>query len=130
MNAETILNLVAKAGYKKKHDELNWTGTFQQYIDMVIEKPEVARTAFQRLYDMIASYKSETYTEYKKKIIHWKFFDDPIEKGKDAVYGLDVHLMKLVNFFKAAAQRLGPEKRVILLHGPVGSSKSTICRAL
>ena len=38
--------------------------------------------------------------------------------------------MKLVNTFKAAAAGFGPEKRVILLHGPVGSSKSTIARLL
>src|SRR5205085_2367479 len=39
-------------------------------------------------------------------------------------------LMKLVNVFKSAAQGYGTEKRVILLHGPVGSSKSTIVRLL
>ena len=38
--------------------------------------------------------------------------------------------MKLVNVFKRAAQRYGTERRVILLHGPVGSSKSTIARLL
>ena len=38
--------------------------------------------------------------------------------------------MKLVNVFKSAAQGYGTEKRVILLHGPVGSSKSTIARLL
>jgi serine protein kinase len=38
--------------------------------------------------------------------------------------------MKLVNVLKAAALGYGPEKRVILLHGPVGSAKSTICRML
>jgi serine protein kinase len=32
--------------------------------------------------------------------------------------------------FKSAAQRLGTERRIILLHGPVGSSKSTIVRLL
>ena len=52
------------------------------------------------------------------------------DKGKDAVYGLDVHLMKLVNVLKAGAYQYGPEKRVILLHGPVGSSNSTIVRML
>src|SRR5205085_12009437 len=34
------------------------------------------------------------------------------------------------NVFKSAAQGYGTEKRVILLHGPVGSSKSTIVRLL
>src|SRR5690606_33026452 len=36
----------------------------------------------------------------------------------------------LVNVLKAAALGYGTEKRVILLHGPVGSAKSTICRRL
>jgi serine protein kinase len=38
--------------------------------------------------------------------------------------------MRLVNVLKAAAMRYGTEKRIILLHGPVGSSKSTIARLL
>src|SRR5690606_38319838 len=86
--------------------------------------------AFQRLYDMIISFGTRKYTEYKKEITHYNFFDDPIGGGKDAVYGLDVPLMKLVQVLKAAALGYGPERRVILLHGPVGSAKSTICRLL
>src|SRR5690606_1118817 len=79
---------------------------------------------------MITSYGSETYKEYKKNIVHYKFFEDPIENGKDGVYGLDVPMMKLVNFFRSAALGYGTEKRVLLLHGPVGSAKSTIARLL
>ena len=41
-----------------------------------------------------------------------------------------MQLQKLVQVFKAAAMGYGPEKRVILLHGPVGSAKSTIVRLL
>jgi serine protein kinase len=130
MDSGKIFEVLSKSSLVKQHEELHWTGTFGQYLDMVIERPEVARTAFQRLYDMIASYGFETYKEYKKQITHWKIFDDPIDGGKDAVYGLDVHLMKLVNVIKAGAYKYGPEKRVILLHGPVGSSKSTIARLL
>jgi serine protein kinase len=50
--------------------------------------------------------------------------------GNDAVFGLDIPLMRLVNVFKSAAYGYGTEKRVLLLHGPVGSSKSTIARLL
>ncbi|HSI06465.1 MAG TPA: serine protein kinase, partial [Myxococcota bacterium] len=50
--------------------------------------------------------------------------------GSEAVYGLDIPLMRLVNVFKSAAMGYGTEKRVILLHGPVGSAKSTIARRL
>ena len=47
-----------------------------------------------------------------------------------AHFGLDLPLEALVNAFKSAAKGYGIEKRVLLLHGPVGSSKSTIARML
>jgi hypothetical protein len=62
---------------------------------------------------MVLSWGTESYTEYKKEITRYKFFDDPIDQWcKDAVFGLDVQLMKLVNFFKSAAYGYGTEKRV------------------
>src|SRR5690606_3301130 len=96
----------------------------------VMKNPQVARNSFQRIYDMIMSYGTSQYTEYKKDVVRYHFFDDPIEGGKDAIFGTDVHLMKLVNFFKSAALSYGTEKRVLLLHGPVGSAKSSIARLL
>ncbi len=112
--------------YKNSH----WEGNFTDYLDIVKSQPRVARNAFQRVYDMVLSWGTTQYVEYKKNIVHYKFFDDPIENGKDAVYGLDVPLMKLVHFFKSAAYGYGTEKRVLLLHGPVGSAKSTIARLI
>ncbi len=109
---------------------LHWSGTFQEYIDHVTENPKIARNSFQRIFDMIMSFGTESYVEYKKEITRYKFFDDPFDDGKDAVFGIDVHLMKLVNFFKAASMGYGTEKRVLLLHGPVGSAKSSIARLL
>jgi len=114
----------------KKYQELNWEGSFEEYIDMVMENPKITRNAYQRLYDMIVSYGSHDFNEYKKKITRYRFFDDPVQNGKDAVFGIDIHLMKLVRVFKAAAMGYGTEKRIILLHGPVGSAKSTIARLI
>ena len=90
----------------------------------------MARNAFQRVYDMILSYGSESFTQFKQEYTRYKFFSDPIENGADAIYGLERPLMQLVDFFKSAAQGYGTEKRILLLHGPVGSSKSTIARLL
>lgn len=109
---------------------LQWSGSFDEYVDLVSADSRIVRNAFQRVHDMIMSYGVETYTEYKKEITRYKFFDDPIGNGKDAVFGIDVHLMKLVNFFKAASAGYGTEKRILLLHGPVGSAKSSISRML
>ncbi len=106
----------------------HWHGTFDEYLDLVKANPKITRNAFQRMFDMIMEDGTETYIDFKKEVTRYKFFDDARNNGKDAVFGLDVPLMKLVNVLKAAALGYGPEKRVILLHGPVGSAKSTICR--
>src|SRR5213078_934781 len=66
----------------------------------------------------------------KQEYIRYHFFADPIDGGSDAIFGLERPLTQLVDFFKSAAQGYGTEKRILLLHGPVGSSKSTIARLL
>ena len=128
--SSNLFSLVAEKQDKKSYRDLNWEGSLPDYFGLIQKNPAVARTAFQRIYDMILSYGTEEYTEYKKNIIRYKFFDDVIDEGKDAVFGLDLPLMKMVAFFKSASQRFGTEKRLLLLHGPVGSSKSTIVRLL
>ncbi len=130
MTKMDIKEFVASNLKTESFAHLHWEGGFQDYLNLVTERPAIARTAFQRIYDMIVSYGSVNYSEYKKDVTRYNFFDDPFENGVDAVFGIDVHLMKLVNFFKAAASGYGTEKRILLLHGPVGSSKSSIARLL
>ena len=113
----------------KFHDE-HWEGTFQQYLDLVEQNPLIVRTSHQRLYDMILSYGQDEIEVDKEKVASYRFFRDPIEDGRDGIFGLERSLHNLVAMFKAAAHGFGPERRVLLLHGPVGSSKSTIVRLL
>src|SRR4051794_24582779 len=122
-NIRQQLNL---SDYRKTH----WEGSFDEYLDIVYDHPEVTRTAYQRLYDMILSHGTEEVFENKEKIIRYKFFTEFATKHGDAIYGLDRPLMQLVHTFKSAAKGYGTERRVLLLHGPVGSSKSTIARLL
>lgn len=110
--------------------KLHWEGTFDEYLSMVSREPRIARTAFQRAYDMIMSYGYEEFYDGKDKMIRYNFFNNPSFSRTDAIYGLERSLMNLVQIFRSAAQRYGPERRVLLLHGPVGSSKSTIVRLL
>jgi serine protein kinase len=121
---------VAESQDQQKFQEQNWQGTFEDYIALVKRSPRVTRTAYQRLYDMILSHGVTRYVDAKKEITHFRFFEDPVENGKDGIFGADVPLMKLVQVFKSAAKGLGTERRVLLLHGPVGSAKSTIVRLL
>lgn len=115
---------------RSNYKDLNWTGSFNEYLAIVKKNPKVTRNAFQRMYDMVVDSGVEEYIDAKKKITRFKFFDDAANDGKDAVFGLDISIMKLVSVLRAAALGYGTEKRVILLHGPVGSAKSTICRII
>jgi serine protein kinase len=125
-----IMGMIAQLQDLERFREHHWEGSFAEYLEIVRHRPEVTRNAWQRLYDLVLSFGSDTYTEYRKPIVRYRFFDDPFENGRDAVFGIDVHLMKLVNVLKSAALGFGPEKRVLLLHGPVGSAKSTIVRLM
>jgi serine protein kinase len=130
IRGQDIIGKAKQALDLETYRDQHWTGTLAQYLDIVREDPRVTRSAFERIYDMILSHGTHEYVDNKKKIVHYKFFDDPDNGGADAIYGLDIPLMKMVNIFKSAAKRYGTERRVILLHGPVGSSKSTIARLL
>jgi serine protein kinase len=125
-----IISLIGGKQDLDKYRELHWEGSFDDYLRIVEKNPKVSRSAFQRIYDMILSHGSEEYVDGKKKVTRFHFFSDPIDNGKDAVYGLDIPLQKMVNIFKSAAKNYGTERRVLLLHGPVGSAKSTIVRLL
>jgi serine protein kinase len=128
--ADALLGIVKQKqdlqGYRERH----WTGTLEDYMEIVMANPKVARNAYQRLYDMILSHGATDYTRQHERYTHYRLFDDPIDAGRDAVFGLDAPLMRLVHNIKSAAFGYGTEKRIVLLHGPVGSSKSTIARLL
>ena len=128
-NESGLLDVIASHQDVGHYQELLWEGSFGEYLDLVKADPQIARNAYQRLFDLIDSHGFTEYTEYKKSIRRYHFFDDPYDQV-DGVFGIDVQLMKLVRILHAAALGYGPEKRVILLHGPVGSAKSTIARLL
>src|SRR5947209_2318443 len=126
-----ILGTVRQQQNLDEYLKTHWDGTFEEYLDKVIRNPAITRTAYQRLYDMIVSHGTEEVFENKsEKIIRYKFFTEFAVKHGDGIYGLDRPLMQLVNAFKSAARGYGTERRVLLRHGPVGSSKRTIPRLL
>ncbi|MCP4605283.1 MAG: serine protein kinase, partial [Proteobacteria bacterium] len=126
----SVISMIGELKDIEGFREQYWEGGFEEYLDIVEHNPKVARSAYQRLYDMILSYGTKEYTRNRETIVHYKFFDDPFDDGHDAIYGLDRALFQLVQIFESAARRYGTEKRVLLLHGPVGSAKSTIARLL
>lgn len=125
-----IVNIIRNLQDTKQYQELHWEGSFTDYLEIVKKHPEVTRNAFKRIFDMILSYGTEAYTKNRETLIRYKFFDDPLNGGEDAIFGLEKPIIKIMNLFQSAAKGYGTEKRLFLLHGPIGSSKSTIVRLL
>ncbi len=128
--ADLILSAVPRDQIASDFKKLHWTGTFRDYLERVLEDPRIARNAYQRVYDMVLSHGTEQHVERKERVTRYRFFADPFNGGRDAIFGIEPALMKLVSHLKSAACGYGSEKRILLLHGPVGSAKSTVARLL
>lgn len=127
---DSLVSLIESGLDRDEFKDLHWSGTFWDYLDICSQRPEVVRNAYQRTFDAIMHYGFEKYRLFKKDCIRYHFFSDPVDHGADGIFGLDFALMQLVDFFRSAAEGYGTDKRILLLHGPVGSSKSTIARLL
>jgi len=111
---------------KQQFQTLNSEMSFSEYVDLLKEKPYLLRNTWQTIYEMILEKGYKQIEEYRKTYVYYNFFDD----SDLPIIGLAQTKDALVKFIKGAAGGYGTEKRILLLHGPVGSSKSTICRLL
>ena len=68
-DTSSLVSKIASLQNQKEYAELNWSGTFEDYLAIVRKVPGVTRTAFQRVYDMLLSYGQEEYIDNKKRII-------------------------------------------------------------
>src|SRR5438876_2222981 len=93
-----------------EYQKIHWEGSFEEYLDIVHRHPEVTRTAYQRLYDMILSHGTEEVYEFKEKLTRFRFFTEYAARHADAIFGLDRSLLQLANTFKSAARCYGTER--------------------
>ena len=89
-----LLSLIAEHQDVSHYQNLLWEGSFGDYLDIVRERPEVTRNAWQRLYDMILSYGSTAVEDDRDNLVRYHFFDDPDENGASAIFGLTRPLME------------------------------------
>jgi serine protein kinase len=106
--------------YREQEEKLKWEGTFEEYLELIKEKPWVAQSAHSRVYNMINDAGVEEINGRKS----YSFFNNQL-------FGLEEALEKLVEeYFHPAAKRLDVRKRVLLLMGPVSGGKSTLVTML
>ncbi|QLG26827.1 serine protein kinase PrkA [Halorarum halophilum] len=105
--------------------DLREAKSFDWYLSEVHEHPRIARNAHQRVADMFDHYGTR-YDEDAGVVEYLMASEDPLHDGENTFYGREVHesIHEFVNKVKSGARGLGPEKRIKLLLGPVGSGKS------
>jgi serine protein kinase len=105
--------------------EVSWEGSFLEYLDLVCTDPyRLTRTTYQITFDMLQHFGSETFEDSGETVRRYKLFDDPFHGGKNAIYGLERTIAKLVKYIRAGAREEGKE-RIFVLHGPVGTAKTS-----
>ncbi len=110
-------------------EDLRETKSFDWYLREVYDDPKIARNAHQRVADMFDYYGTE-YDEDSGVVEYRLASEDPLFDGENTFYGREIHraIHEFVNKVKSGARGLGPEKRIKLLLGPVGSGKSDFDR--
>ncbi|WP_323171614.1 serine protein kinase PrkA [Natrialba sp. PRR66] len=105
--------------------DLRETKSFDWYLEAVYDDPKITRNAHQRVADMF-DYYGTTYDETEGVVEYQLASEDPLNDGENTFYGTVIHqsIHEFVNKVKSGARRLGPERRIKLLLGPVGSGKS------
>jgi predicted Ser/Thr protein kinase len=106
--------------------------SFEEYLQAFLDAPRLhARSSAQYVRDMIDHFGSDDRETPVGKVRRWKLFDLPFEPEARALRvagqeGVQAALYRALGTFV----RCGRVNKVVLLHGPNGSAKSSIVAAL
>ncbi|MDZ5034962.1 serine protein kinase, partial [Clostridium perfringens] len=117
MNFEEFIKSDRESRNKEKFE-----GTFLDYLEIVKEKPEVAKLSHKRIYDMVVSKGIEVLKGEENPKVKKIYGNDPIRRYgffKDDFFGIDKVIMKLVNYLHSASMKGEEARQVLYLVGPV-----------
>ena len=104
--------------------------SFDRFFALFLENPlRFTRSAYQYITDMIDHYGLSSEKETRGKKPGFAVFDRPMNGGKHAVRGQEEVEREIYRILKGF-ERGGRADKLILLHGPNGSAKSSIARCL
>ncbi|MBK8207384.1 MAG: hypothetical protein IPK87_11445 [Planctomycetes bacterium] len=125
INEASVADFIVERN-RESFKDVAWEGSYFEYLDMVCAEPyRHTRTTYQLTFDMIQYFGSDTFEDSGEQVRRYKLFDDPFHQGKNAIYGLERTISRLVKYIRAGAREEGKE-RIFILHGPVGTAKTSI----
>ena len=111
MSIEDIL-----AAVNREASLYEWSGTFADYLAMVVANPSLTKLSHARVRDAILA-----------KGVDDSPTGEPIYRlFENDIFGMDDVIERIVEYFEAAGQGTETRKRILLLLGPPASGKSSI----
>jgi serine protein kinase len=103
---------------------------FSEYLALAFAEPtRQLRSASQYIVDCFDHYRSEKVSYPWGEVTRFKLFDVPWAHGEDRLFGQEMVQNQTYRILRTFVQDGRPNK-LILLHGPNGSAKSTFIRCL
>ncbi len=104
--------------------------SFAEYLNLVVTEPaRQLRSSAQYVVDCFDHYGSSTVTYPWGDLRRWHLFDAPWADGDDRLFGQE-HVQNVVYRVLRTFVQDGRPNKLVLLHGPNGSAKSTFIRCL
>src|SRR5215471_18604719 len=104
--------------------------SYDEFFQLFLTRPEqYARNAAQYLKDVFDYFGSEEVKTPRGIMTRWKLFDVPFDNGRDRLVGqeeVQARVYRVISNFV----REGAINKLVLLHGPNGSAKSTFVSCL
>ena len=128
MNFQTIFDKDRATRNKEEFE-----GTLVEYLEILKEKPDLAKLSHKRMYKAIMEKGYEVIKpedDARVRKIHGNQIIRRYNFFKNNFFGIDKTIMKIMNYFSSAAMKGEEARQVLYLVGPVGSGKSSLVEAL
>ncbi len=104
--------------------------SFEQFLEAFLDQPRrFARNSVQYVQDCFLHFGRTARSEVWGDVQHFDLFDAPFDEGRDRLIGQDLAQLKVYRLIDGFA-REGRINKLILLHGPNGSAKSTFVNTI
>ncbi|MDA8420845.1 MAG: serine protein kinase [Pseudomonadota bacterium] len=114
-------------------EDLEWHGTFLQYLDKVKADPVIPRLAHARIYDAIVRAGTSGIADPENTRTKRLFGDENVRVYpffSEEFFGIEPTLAQVVRYFHSASMHGEESRQVLYLMGPVGAGKSSLVERL
>ncbi|MFL6655384.1 MAG: serine protein kinase, partial [Sulfurifustis sp.] len=118
---------------RASRQNLEWRGTFLEYLDRVKADRSITKLAHARVYEAVVRQGSNDITESEDSKLKRVFGDEPLKLYpffNTEFFGIERTIAQLVRYFHSASLHGEESRQVLYLMGPVGAGKSSLIERL